>query len=286
VTTHPSIVRNMTRLLSTRGMPIAYSRWLWSVMVRGEGPTVPCANTKIGGWVNFSDYWSFHTGISRAQRRLIENCLRRTVSPRPVAVDVGAHLGLFTAELAGRGFAEVHSFEPAARTFAKLKLNIESSACTRRTVMLNRIAVGPRNGLVDLQLDPESPATNHVYLAGREEERPGAQRVPMTTLDRYCEDNGIEQIDFLKIDTEGFEPYVLDGARESLRNRRIPMILLEVCPALLEQAGTSVVALYDRLLGSGYWPHELMSNGEPGVSLGLAELKRIRWDDIVAVPHP
>jgi FkbM family methyltransferase len=281
----PSVVRNMTRLLSTRGMPIAYSRWLWSLMVRGEAPPVPCANTNIGGWVNFSDYWCFHKGIPRAQRRLIENCLRTTASPRPVAIDIGANLGLFTAELAGRGFPEVHSFEPAPKTFAKLKLNIEASPCTRRTVMLNRIAVGPRNGVADLQLDPESPATNHVYLEGAERECP-VQRVPMTTLDRYCDENGIEQIDFLKIDTEGFEPYVLEGAQHCLRNGRIPMILLEVCPSLLERAGSSVTALYDRLLGSGYWPHELKSNGQPGGALSVKRLEKIRLDDIVAVPYP
>jgi FkbM family methyltransferase len=283
---HSSIVTKMTRLVSTPGMPVAYSRWLWSSIRRGEGPAVPCANTNIRGWISFSDYWHFHSGISQAQRRLIENCLRKTESPRPTAFDIGAHLGIFTAELAGRGFAEVHSFEPTERTFARLKGNIESSPSTRGTVKLNRVAVGPRNGTVEFQLEPDAPATNRVCLAGAGKDRTReVQQIPMTTLDSYCEKHGIEQIDFLKIDTEGLEPYVIDGAQNCLRNGRVPVIVLELCPPLLEKAGTSVAALYDRLVSTGYWPHELDWNGKPGPALTLEQLEKIAWADIIAIPH-
>jgi FkbM family methyltransferase len=295
-----SIVRNVTRLLSTPGMPGAYSRWLWSSLRYGEGPPVLCANTDIRGWISFSDYWDFHGGISQAQRRLIENRLRRTASSRPIAIDIGAHLGLFTAELAGRGFAQVHAFEPAARTFAKLKANIDSSPSARGAVKLNCAAVGPTNGTVEFQLEPDSPATNHVRLdGGRRNGSTSAQpdrvqQVPMTTLDRYCEECGIEQIDFLKIDTEGLEPYVLDGARECLRNSHISIIVLESCPFALERAGTSVAALHDRLASNGYQPHELEKDGELGAALTVEQLENLSASgslsacghgaDIVAVP--
>jgi FkbM family methyltransferase len=291
----------MTRLLSTPGMPVAYSRWLWSSLRHGEGPGVLCANTDIKGWISFSDYWDFHSGISQAQRRLIENCLRRTRSQRPIAIDIGAHLGLFTAELAGRGFAEVHAFEPAAKTFLKLKANIDASPCTRGAVKLNCVAVGPTNGTVEFQLEPDSPATNHVRFAGAKKNRsssapPGRmQQVPMTTLDRYCEECEIEQVDFLKIDTAALEPYVLDGARECLRNSRISVMVLESCPLALQRDGSSVAALHDRLVSNGYQPHELEKNGELGAPLRVEQMERIsasgtlsacgRGADIVAVPY-
>jgi FkbM family methyltransferase len=290
-----SIVRNMTRLLSTPGMPLAYSRWLWSSLRHGEGPAVLCANTDIRGWINFSDYWDFHSGVSPALRRLIEDCLRSTTSSLPVAMDIGAHLGLFTAELAGRGFSQIHSFEPAARTFAKLKANIESSPSARGAVRLNCLAVGPTNGMVEMQLELDSPATNHVHLDATEKNGWGSsqpdrlQQVPMTTVDRYCEECEIRHIDFLKMDAKGLEPYVLDGARECLRNARISMIVLESRPLALQRAGSSVAALHDRLLSNGYAPHELEKNGKLGMALTVEQLEsmssssRGRRADIVAV---
>jgi len=296
-----SIVRNMTRLVSTPGMPVAYSRWLWSSLRHGEGPAVLCANTDIKGWVSFSDYWDFHGGVSIALRRLIDDFLRSATSPLPIAMDIGAHLGLFTAELAGRGFSQVHSFEPAARTFAKLKANIDSSPGARSAVKLNCVAVGPTNGTVELQLEPDSPATNHVRLNSKKKNGSGSpqldtvQLVPMTTLDCYCQEQGIKQIDFLKMDTEGLEPYVLDGAQECLRDGRISMIVLETCPQALQRAGASVAALHNRLLSSGYEPHELEKDGKLGTVLTVEQLETIsaaghlsacgRGADIVAIPR-
>jgi len=84
-----SLVRNMTRLISTPGMAGAYSKWLIASLVDREGPAVPCATTKIRGWANFSDYWCFHDGISPLTTRLLDHCLRTSRSLRPIAVDVG-----------------------------------------------------------------------------------------------------------------------------------------------------------------------------------------------------
>lgn len=292
------LVQNVARLLSTPGMPAAYSRWVWSSLRGAEGPAVSCANTKIRGWINFSDYWDFHGGVSEGLHRLIERTLRNTVSARPVAFDIGAHLGLFTAELAGRGFAEVHSFEPAPATFAKLKTNMEASPSARGVVKLNCLAVGPTNGSVEFEVAPDSPATNHVRLPGTQDNLAVAQtrvqQVPMITLDRYCEERKIERIDFVKMDTEGLEPYVLDGAQQCLRNGRISVMVFESCPSALERGGTSVAILHQRLLSNGYQPHELRDDGELGTALTVGQMEEISASgslsacghgaDLVAIP--
>jgi hypothetical protein len=157
--------------------------------------------------------------------------------------------------------------------------------------------VGPTNGTVEFQLEPNSPATNHVRLNAAQNggsSGPTTQPVPMTTLDAYCEKHGIRQIDFLKMDTEGLEPFVLDGAQECLKNRRISTIVLECCPQALQRAGASVAALHDRLLSSGYEPRELEKDGKLGAALSVDELERLaetgnlsacgHGADIVAVP--
>jgi FkbM family methyltransferase len=281
-----SVVKNTIRLFSTPGMPLAYSRWLWSSLLTNEGPSVPCANTRIAGWISFSDYWWFRHGIEPAERRLIDNVLRKCRSLKPVAMDIGAHLGIFTAELAGRGFSQVHTFEPAPRTFARLKRNIDSSPCTRGSVMLNCMAVGASDGSVSFEVTPDSPATNHVCLGpGGVTSAGHLQQVAMTTLDRYCSENWVEQIDFLKIDTEGLEPYVLEGATGTLQGGRVPVLMLELCPPLLQRAGTSVAELFNRLDALGYEPRHLASIGEPGKILTLEEAERVELANFLAIPR-
>jgi len=278
-----NVMENIARLASTPGMPRAYFNWIWSTRVQKTSPAVDCVTTKIRGWASFSDYWCFHNGIGLAERRLIDRTLRECGSLHPIAIDIGGHIGLFSAELAGRGFREIHTFEPTPPTFERLERNILRSPTTRGIVKLNPMAVGAIDGFVSLTGEPESPATNHVRL---ESEGPGSSEfaVPITTLDSYCAEEQIKHIEFLKIDTEGFEPYVLAGARSTLQKIRVPCILLEVCPDLLQRAGTSADELYSSLELVGYTPHELQSDGRPGRRLYLDDFRQIRWADIVAHP--
>ena len=52
--------------------------------------------------------------------------------------------------------------------------------------------------------------------------------VEMITLDNFCENYKIDNIDFLKIDTQGYEKFVLEGAQNLLKNRKIKIIKLEM----------------------------------------------------------
>ena len=52
-------------------------------------------------------------------------------------------------------------------------------------------------------------------------------RIPMETIDSYMIDEGVANIDLLKIDAEGYELEVLEGAKDALASRRIKAILAE-----------------------------------------------------------
>lgn len=62
--------------------------------------------------------------------------------------------------------------------------------------------------------------------------------VHCTTLDRFCADNGIDAIDVLKIDTEGFELEVLKGAQDVLNRRRIRFIYAELNDMRTQEHGS------------------------------------------------
>jgi hypothetical protein len=75
------------------------------------------------------------------------------------------------------------------------------------------------------------------------------ERVTFTTLDRYCELKGIDAIDVIKIDVDGYDQDVVLGGRDVLRRSR-PLVLCEFCDRVLRDHGTSLVSyvdLYDTL---------------------------------------
>lgn len=149
-------------------------------------------------------------------------------NPRfPTIFDVGANIGQMTHRLRGVApTARLYSFEPVSATYEQLVANVEGLD----GISCHKIALGERDGSDRIYLRDESqwnslvPAINAVL---REENR---QFVPVEvqTLDSFTIANSIDQIDLLKIDTEGYELEVLNGARRLFEEGRIGAVLLEV----------------------------------------------------------
>jgi len=124
-----------------------------------------------------------------------------------VFVDIGAHVGLWSmqAELA---FEQVIAFEPHPVHAAIYPHNMRTDRYA-----LHRVALGEREGSVRLDGKPGSSGDTHVA---------GEGDIPMVTLDSF----GLERIDLLKIDTEGYELPILRGAVETLKRCR-PVVVVE-----------------------------------------------------------
>jgi FkbM family methyltransferase len=125
---------------------------------------------------------------------------------RDVAVDVGAHVGFWSMWLALE-FREVVAFEPCH----------EHAECfTRNTsgVTLHRQALGAAICETGIARDPENSGKAHVSRSGRPAD--------MTTLDSF----GLETLDLLKIDVEGFESAVLMGGVQTIARCR-PVVVVE-----------------------------------------------------------
>jgi FkbM family methyltransferase len=139
--------------------------------------------------------------------------------PDPVIFDVGAnegqYLNLVKKHIPG---ARVHCFEPSSVAFRRL---IQQR---REGVMFNNFALGNERGEMSLFDTGSVQAT----LVGRVEGHQNtAERVKVERLDSYCKSQGIEAIDLLKIDTEGFELQVLKGASSMLETGKIKEIQFE-----------------------------------------------------------
>jgi FkbM family methyltransferase len=261
----------------------AYARWVGSKLLSGKPPrlTLP-GGARLGEWLSFSEYWSFQNILPEPERLFLDRCLANSAGG--AAFDIGANVGAFTCQIASRGHA-VHAFEPVPETFCRLKNNVKSNGLLDRC-RLNCLAVGRGRDLVTFHIQEASPATNRMAMPGQERGSLATttQVVAAIDLDGYCQSQKVGFIGLLKVDVEGMEPYVLQGARELLRLRKIAAILIEICPVNLRSVGLSPADLYREFETARYSPYALNNDGRPGGRLSLAEIERTSLANVVLLP--
>ncbi len=168
---------------------------------------------------HLGDSDTFETEFARFHGRVpvaLELALRH-VTRWDLAVDVGAHIGTWSVNLAER-FGRVIAFEPSAESFAFLERNLIDCS----NVQTVRSAVGQQNRLVGLDQNPDRPLNSgcrRVNLSGA--------GVTMVMLDAYSgSTDHLTGLGLLKIDTEGFELPVLTGGEDTIRRER-PIVVIE-----------------------------------------------------------
>jgi FkbM family methyltransferase len=135
--------------------------------------------------------------------------------------DVGANVGQ-SVELFLQAFpqARIQCFEPAELTFATLSERFG----TDPRVSLNRLALDHRDHEVRF-LNRAASAGNRILQEG--EGGAHATRVPAMRADTFCAERRIENIDIVKIDTEGNDLRVLAGFAAALQAQRITYLQVE-----------------------------------------------------------
>lgn len=133
----------------------------------------------------------------------------RYVKNWDVAVDIGAHVGLWSREFTEK-FGHVIAFEPVQEHRDCYVKNVPKENYT-----LHPVALGEKDGTVRMKTSAHSTGGTHVdpELSGD---------IPMRTLDSF----EIPKIDFMKLDCEAYEIYVLRGAKETLLRCK-PVVCIE-----------------------------------------------------------
>ena len=155
--------------------------------------------------------------------------IRPYVHDDSVCVDIGANIGLYTlamAALARRG--RVWAFEPAPGSYEFLERNIAVNGLDN--VEAFNLAVAATSGTVDFHDIPFFTAGSFTVEGDSflTSEVLGSSffRAPSVTLDEFVADHGLRSVDFVKIDVEGGELSVLEGAVGTLDRHR-PVVVLE-----------------------------------------------------------
>jgi FkbM family methyltransferase len=143
-----------------------------------------------------------------------------------LAIDVGANMGAwFQAALELWPNCKVHAFEVAPDTYKLLEDANRSLTSTARAV-LHGVGLSDQPGIQTFYYFPDHPELTCDILRHERYEVVRFQ-ANLTTLDTFCLQQKVEEIDFLKIDVEGAEHRVLRGAGSLLASGRIGCIQFE-----------------------------------------------------------
>ncbi|GEM_PF-340852 len=200
--------------------------------------------------------------------------MERLVRPGWVVLDVGANIGLHTlaaASLASRG--QVYAFEPALETFTYLEANLRRAGL--RNARAERLALSDGPGTARLAYRSHQSGASHFIGEGPDEDGSSVEEVPCCSLDSWVASRGLDRVDLVKVDVEGAEMAVLDGAAQTLATKQ-PWVIMECNPVTQARVGrSSYQALLRRLRGifrSVWW---VRGDGSFGLVVSSRQLGRL-----------
>ena len=202
-----------------------------------------------------------YTGV-----RVLPANVERLIHPGDWVIDVGANVGLITAHLCHRTGprGRVWAIEPVPQNVARLQQLKELNGLDYLTVFQG--ALSAAGGPAELRL----PAGGQSAYASftKSSDMSGSIEVMTWRLDDLVYEARYDRrVAFLKIDVEGYEPQVIEGAERTLREMK-PLVLCEFNDILLRDAGSSSDQLLQKLAQLGYSPVE----APPGLTGRVVDL--------------
>ncbi|MGB7876799.1 MAG: FkbM family methyltransferase [Anaerolineales bacterium] len=211
-------------------------------------------------------------------------------------VDIGANLGLYTVvsmhhlEAGGR----IVAFEPHPQTFEILKKNVAANqkngrACPR--VDTFKLAATPEPSTLDLRLNPENRGDNRTYHGTYQGniERWDTMEIEGRPVDDVLAELGIDEVNFVKIDIQGYEQNAISGFQKTLARSQNVILLSEFWPKGLQEAGGSAHEYLQMLENLGFKLYVLNEKPHGSVTLLedcnalIASLPGRKYTDIVGV---
>lgn len=167
--------------------------------------------------------------------------LNQHVKPGDTVIDVGANMGFISgiaSKLVGQN-GQVHSFEPSPIVYGKLMGVIRENAFANITPY--NLGCGDVPG--EMMLASPTESSGNATLTSPESATGARQRVQIVRLDDFFAES-LERLDFIKIDTEGFEDHVLVGATR-LIDAYQPTIYIELAAEYRDSSQRSIQWLRD-----------------------------------------
>jgi FkbM family methyltransferase len=205
--------------------------------------------------------------------------LHRLLTPAMTFVDVGANRGEFTIFAAKRlPHGRVLSFEPLPDNYGELMHNIELNRLENVTPFPVGLAESSRCQPLFTSADEavhQSWNEGLGSLFASDYRAIELEAVELRTLDEVCSETKLDAIHCIKVDVEGAELPVLQGARDCLRRFR-PVLILEMNAETFRAAGYSSQDIAELLATLGYRLHAIDRRGRVR-PLEVAQLPNFCW---------
>ena len=183
-------------------------------------------NMTIWNWVNGLKYY-----LKIGDSCMISNCyfilddyeelmfLLNYLKRRDTFIDIGANHGNYTLIASGIIGSKSISVEPVETTFKRLKMNIELNKISN--VDLKQVGISNNNG--DLRISNDRGELNRIL---KDNDHSNNETIAVTTLDDLLIEE--ENISMVKIDVEGYEKQVLEGAFSILKSKDLNVVQIEL----------------------------------------------------------
>lgn len=158
-----------------------------------------------------------------------------------VCLDVGANVGHHAIFFGSLGWT-VHAFEPNPQLWSEFDAKVQASGL--EGVVLHRIGLGAEDSSLEFELENATNSGTGRFFDGNATSPETAANVgllPIRNGDRYLRETGIEHVDVIKMDIQGFEPEALAGLRQTIFRDR-PLVSIEIASDNREKFGS-----FDRL---------------------------------------
>lgn len=202
---------------------------LVSFLARSSGVDLLALAHRQRGILRYENFYV--SGEEYVVRQWLPRFLAANSVADPILFDVGANIGEYATLLATTlPRATVHSFEPLPSTFTLLQRQVSSFGHVHPW----NVALSSQAGTLELWAKPDDPdAIGHstlypdVLTTQFTYKNIVSTKIAAQTLDNFCVTHSVPHIHLLKIDTEGHEMDVLQGAKDLLEQKRIYAVQFE-----------------------------------------------------------
>ena len=192
-------------------------------MKQVKGWWLPDTDTDFDRWILDGEY-------QKIQRDAILEFVNRDGN----AIDIGAHVGFWLKDMCNH-FDYVYAFEPIEEVRHCLSRNV-----TAMNYKTYSFGLGAKNDVINVNYNPTETGNTHASKDGNQ-----------TITIRKLDDMNLPKIDYIKVDTEGFEIEVLKGGENMIKEYK-PFVHVEVKERILQKQGISSNDVEDYLTSINY----------------------------------
>jgi FkbM family methyltransferase len=168
--------------------------------------------------------------------------LNEKIKNSNVAFDIGANIGITSIWMA-KNSKMVYAFETELNNLNRFKENVQLNRIENIKLFDQAVSDLPGEAIIHV-----TEGYGHHSLGNiKTSKKIGEQKTTTITLDDFCLQNNITQIDILKVDVEGFEINVLKGAVNLFQGKKIKLLIFEISLIPLKSLGRNQEEIFNFL---------------------------------------